>query len=95
MLSERFKHTALMSIVGEDLPEIHNEVTLDSILSDSDGIPAPKISYRLGQNRENIMAFAVAQAREAISAAGAVEKFVNPQLRHVRLQFHGYRRYGQ
>ena len=81
MLSERFNHTALMPIVGQDLPEIHNQVTLHPILSDSDGIPAPKISYQLGQNSEKMMVFAVAQAREAMRAAGAVEIFVNHHLR--------------
>jgi choline dehydrogenase-like flavoprotein len=53
------------------------------------GIQAPKISYRLGQNSEKIMAFAVAQAREAISTAGAVEIFVNPQLRLSGYNFMG------
>jgi choline dehydrogenase-like flavoprotein len=56
-------------------------VTLHPILSDSDGIPAPKISYQLGQNSEKMLVLAVAQAREAMRAAGAVEIFVNHHLR--------------
>ena len=34
----------------EDLPEESNCVTIDPELTDSHGIPAPKISYRLGEN---------------------------------------------
>ena len=29
-----------------DLPEEHNRVTLDPVLKDGHGIPAPKIDYR-------------------------------------------------
>ena len=31
--------------ICEDLPEEHNRVTLDPVLKDSHGIPAPKIDY--------------------------------------------------
>ena len=34
-----------MSAICEDLPEEHNRVTLDPVLKDSNGIPAPKIDY--------------------------------------------------
>ncbi len=36
--------------ICEDLPEEHNRVTLDPVLKDSDGIPAPKIDYTVGEN---------------------------------------------
>ena len=44
--------TAADSPVGvcEDLPEEHNRVTLDPVLKDCHGIPAPKIDYALGDN---------------------------------------------
>jgi choline dehydrogenase-like flavoprotein len=38
--------------VGEDLPEEHNTVTLDPKVVDSNGIPAVKISYTLGENSQ-------------------------------------------
>ena len=38
------------SAICEDLPEEHNRVTLDPVLKDSHGIPAPRIDYTIGEN---------------------------------------------
>ena len=81
VFSGRFNHTVSMGVVGEDLPEPHNQVTLDPELTDSDGIPAPKVSYRLSDNSVKIMEFANARAGDAMRAAGAREVIVNPHLR--------------
>ena len=43
------------SMICEDLPEPHNCVTLDPDLVDSDGIPAPKVSYRLSENSKRML----------------------------------------
>ncbi|WP_326709922.1 GMC family oxidoreductase [Streptomyces sp. NBC_01474] len=78
-------HTRLRSTFGrytewgittEDLPEEHNEVVLDPDLTDSDGIPAPKIRYRISENTRRMLDFHVARATEAHEAAGALS--VNP-----------------
>ena len=45
-----FDHTAGMVSICEDLPEEHNRVTLDPILKDAHGIPAPKIHYTISEN---------------------------------------------
>ena len=58
-------------ICVEDLPELHNSVTLDPELKDSNGIPAPKITYRLSDNSEKILAHGLARGRELMEAAGA------------------------
>ena len=39
-----------VSAICEDLPEEHNRVTLDPVLKDSHGIPAPRIDYTIGEN---------------------------------------------
>ncbi|MEP4198731.1 MAG: GMC family oxidoreductase [Aliishimia sp.] len=57
--------------ICEDLPEAHNRVTLDPNLTDSDGIPAPKISYTLSDNSKRMMAHAIARGTEVMEAAGA------------------------
>src|SRR5262249_5594352 len=57
--------TAGMVAICEDLPEECNRVTLDPELVDSDGIPAPKIDYRLGENSQRMLAHAVARRRGA------------------------------
>jgi choline dehydrogenase-like flavoprotein len=60
-----------MVAICEDLPEEHNTVTLDPMLTDSNGIPAPKIDYTLSQNSRRMLDHAVARASEILRAAGA------------------------
>ena len=62
--------------VCEDLPEAHNRVTLDPELTDSHGIPAPKIYYTLSENSARMLDFAVARGTEAMEAAGAQDVMV-------------------
>ncbi len=70
-----FKHTAGMVAICEDLPEEHNTVSLDPVLKDSDGIPAPKIDYTLSENSLKMMDHAIAKGTEVLRAAGAGEVF--------------------
>jgi choline dehydrogenase-like flavoprotein len=62
-----------MVVICEDLPESDNRVTLDPELVDADGIPAPKIEYRLSDNSRRMLDHAVARGTEALEAAGAKE----------------------
>ena len=66
-----FGHVAGMVAVCEDLPEEHNTVTLDPLLKDGDGIPAPKISYTLSDNSRRMLDHAVARASDILEASGA------------------------
>ena len=66
-----FTHRAGMVAICEDLPEEHNTVTLDPVLKDSSGIPAPKIDYTLSENSRRMLAFAVQRGTEILRAAGA------------------------
>lgn len=59
-------------ITAEDLPEENNKIVLDSSMTDSDGIPSPKIIYKNSENTRKLLAFHVARAREAMEASGAV-----------------------
>ncbi|MFP8873630.1 MAG: GMC family oxidoreductase [Myxococcota bacterium] len=70
---EVFNRTTGMVAICEDLPERHNRVTLDSDLKDSNGIPAPKIHYRLSENSQRMLDHAVARGKEVLEAAGARE----------------------
>ncbi len=65
--------SAGMVIICEDLPEQHNQVSLDPELTDADGIPAPKIDYCLSENSERMLEHAVARGREVLVASGAQE----------------------
>ena len=62
-----------MVVICEDLPESENRVTLDPDLTDSDGIPAPKITYRLSDNSRKMLEHSVARGKEVLQAAGARE----------------------
>ena len=68
-----FNRMAGMVGICEDLPEEHNTVTLDPELTDPDGIPAPKVTYRLSENSRRMLDHAVARGTEVLRAAGAVD----------------------
>jgi choline dehydrogenase-like flavoprotein len=79
--AELFDRTAGMVAITEDLPDPANCVTLDPELKDSDGIPAPKITYRLSENSTRMLAHAVARGQEVLGAAGAKATIVDSPMR--------------
>lgn len=60
----------------EDLPDESNRVTLDPQLTDSDGLPAPKLTYRMSDNTRRNCEFSLARMVEAHQAAGAAKTVV-------------------
>jgi choline dehydrogenase-like flavoprotein len=80
-LSQRLHRSAMWGIIAEDLPEPENRVVLDPVLKDSDGIPAPKLIYRLSENSRRLLQFHLARAQESLEAAGAHETVVAPLIR--------------
>jgi len=66
----------LIGVACEDLPEEHNRVTLDPVLKDSHGIPAPKIDYTISENTRRMMEHGIARASEI--ASGVTSGGVNP-----------------
>jgi choline dehydrogenase-like flavoprotein len=68
-----FNRITGMVAICEDLPELHNTVTLDPTLTDAHGIPAPRITYRLSENSRRMLGHAVARASDVLRAAGATE----------------------
>ena len=80
-VAERLGHTITIAVIGEDLPETHNAVTLDPGLTDSSGIPAPKVSYTLSENSRAMMEHGIGTATEVLEAAGAHSVTFNPLLR--------------
>jgi choline dehydrogenase-like flavoprotein len=61
----------LIGVACEDLPEEHNRITLDPVLKDGHGIPAPKIDYVIGENTRRMMEHGIARASEILATAGA------------------------
>lgn len=62
----------------DDLPEESNRVTLDPTLTDTSGLPAPRIDYTLSENSIRNLDFAGDRMLEAHQAAGALETFHDP-----------------
>src|ERR1700722_3665771 len=56
-----------MAAICEDLPEEHNRVTIDPVLKDGHGIPAPKVDYKLSENSLRMMDHGIARAKEILA----------------------------
>ena len=73
IFKKRFNRDIAVAILTEDLPEEHNQVTIDPVLTDGDGIPAPKVTYKVGENTNKLLDYGIERAKEALTAAGAYE----------------------
>ena len=71
LMDEVYPYLAGLTVVTEDLPRETNTVTLDPVLTDGDGIPAPKITYAVDDNTKKMIAHGEARAEEVLLAAGA------------------------
>ena len=92
---QRFGHSVCIAIMSEDLPEEHNMVTLDSEMTDSDGIPAPKINYTVSENTAKMLEHGVARATEIMEAAGATKVFSSTLRRNAGWHLLGTARMGE
>jgi choline dehydrogenase-like flavoprotein len=77
VMRQIFHKRLRIGIACEDLPEEHNRVTLDPVLKDSHGIPAPRIDYVISENTRRMMEHGIARASEILTAAGAVNLFTS------------------
>lgn len=90
-----FDRSAGMVSICEDLPEEINRVTLDPDLKDANGIPAPKITYRIGENTQKMLDHSVARGIEILTAAGAHDITVKSPLPHAGWHLMGTARMGR
>jgi choline dehydrogenase-like flavoprotein len=75
-MKQAVNHSIDWIIHAEDLPEETNFVGLDYDLTDSDGLPAPKVHYATSENTHKILDFALNRALEAHEAAGATKAWI-------------------
>jgi choline dehydrogenase-like flavoprotein len=80
-MRKRLGRSAMWGIIAEDLPDETNRVVLEPKLKDGDGIPAPKIIYRMSENSYRLLRFHQERARESLLAAGAYETIIAPLIR--------------
>ena len=72
--AERFDRTLSVSICSDDLPDEANQVALSSTLQDGNGLPAPRMIYRVGGNTRQALDWGLAQADTLLAEAGAVRR---------------------
>jgi len=80
-LKKVFGRSFEWGIIAEDLPDHSNRVVLDPKLTDSDGIPAPKLIYKSSENTTKLIDFHVDRAVEAHEAAGATSISITKLMR--------------
>ncbi len=85
--AQRFGKGVLLAIISEDLPELHNAVTLDDKLTDSDGIPAPRIRYVTSSNTRKLLDHGIRNAVTLLERAGcaatAITRLLKPSGWHL------------
>ena len=69
-------HSIDWIVHAEDLPEETNRVTLDPTLTDSDGLPAPKVHYTTSENTRRLVDWNLQRSLEAHTAAGATKSWI-------------------
>jgi choline dehydrogenase-like flavoprotein len=89
-----FGHSVSFTVTAEDLPELDNRIVLDPHLTDTTGVPAPRLIYRVSDNSRKILDHGIARAGEILRAAGAREVVVNPLAAAAGFHFLGTTRMG-
>jgi choline dehydrogenase-like flavoprotein len=75
-LKQSIGHMIELAIIPEDLPDESNSVSLDSTLTDSDGLAAPKLAYHVYENTHRMLDWNCQRAVEAHEAAGAKKVWI-------------------
>ena len=73
VMRRRFPHVIRVTVLGEDLPQENNSVSIDPEVKDSSGIPAPRVTYAYNENSLKMLDHGFAMAKQVLEAAGAVE----------------------
>ena len=75
-------HGANWGLFAEDLPDEANHITLSTTVTDSSGIPAPEVHYRMADNSRRMLDFHIERAKESMDAAGAYKIDVDRLMRY-------------
>ena len=63
----------LWAAISEDLPDETNRVVLHDSLTDSDGLPAPRIEYRIAERTRRVLSFCNRRMQEIHTVMGAAQ----------------------
>jgi choline dehydrogenase-like flavoprotein len=75
---DRYANTAGMWLVGEDMPQASNRVTLHPALKDKYGMPIPDVHFDDHPNEVRMRAHAYRQGQALYTAVGATRTFQTP-----------------
>lgn len=75
LMKEYFGNTIRLGSLGEQLPDIRNQVTLDPDVKDHVGIPVPRLTMEFYENDCAMMNAMPQISKDILEAAGAVEIF--------------------
>jgi choline dehydrogenase-like flavoprotein len=75
---DNYAHLAGMWIVGEDLPQAQNRITLDPTVKDAQGMPVASVHYDDHPNDTAMRAHAFRQGAAIYEAVGATKTFPTP-----------------
>ncbi|MAJ24518.1 MAG: 2-keto-gluconate dehydrogenase [Rickettsiales bacterium] len=75
---ENYDHMAGMWIVGEDMPQESNRVTLNTNEKDQNGMPIPNVHFDDHNNDLKMRKHAFGKGTDVYKAAGAVDVFETP-----------------
>ncbi|MCL2482335.1 MAG: GMC family oxidoreductase [Propionibacteriaceae bacterium] len=70
-VGEIMGYSQLVAMVTADLPHEDNRVELDSTLTDSSGLPAPRVTYKQDANSDALIDWHIDKVGEALYASGA------------------------
>lgn len=79
---ERFGRGQSWGLFGEDLPDPENRIELDDDLTDSSGVPAPRLVYGVSDNSRKLLDFHIEKATESMIEAGAHKVEVDRLMRY-------------
>src|SRR5262249_51442193 len=78
-----YNHYAALGVLGENLPDERNSVTLHPTETDAFGLPAPYAHFGLFDNDRRMMEAGVRRARAVLTAAGATETHAVTRFAHL------------
>lgn len=77
--ARRFGHGLMWAILAEDMPDPENRVVLSDTMTDSSGLPAPRLIYTTSDDARASLTYASERAVAIFEAAGAIETAaINP-----------------
>jgi choline dehydrogenase-like flavoprotein len=76
-MQKLFAHSVGLSTVGEQLPDVRNQVTLDPNVKDRFGLPVPRLTNELSMNDRAMIKAIKISLTDILNAAGSVEILEN------------------